>query len=99
MKAWPKVALGELLKCSDKFAVLKPATEHHKVTIKLWGKSVFGCGKVYDRDVVSLSRIVRAYQLIMSKIDARNGAIGLVPPELDGAIVSNDLAALAATAR
>ncbi|MGH9641460.1 MAG: hypothetical protein ACRD3Q_03460 [Terriglobales bacterium] len=26
----------------------------------------------------------------MSKIDARNGAIGLVPPELDGAIVSND---------
>jgi type I restriction enzyme S subunit len=26
----------------------------------------------------------------LSKIDARNGAIGLVPPELDGAIVSND---------
>jgi type I restriction enzyme S subunit len=33
---------------------------------------------------------VRANQLILSKIDARNGAIGLVPPELDGAIVSND---------
>jgi type I restriction enzyme S subunit len=33
---------------------------------------------------------VRANQLIMSKIDARNGAIGLVPPELDGAIVSSD---------
>ncbi|MDK9720432.1 MAG: restriction endonuclease subunit S [Rhodospirillales bacterium] len=28
--------------------------------------------------------------MILSKIDARNGAIGLVPQELDGAIVSND---------
>lgn len=37
-----------------------------------------------------MRRFVRANQLILSKIDARNGAIGLVPPELDGAIVSND---------
>ena len=28
--------------------------------------------------------------LIFSKIDARNGAFGIVPPELDGAIVSNE---------
>jgi type I restriction enzyme S subunit len=90
MKAWPKVALGELLRRSDEFAVLKPATEYHEVTIKLWGKGVISRGKVYGRDVVSVRRMVRANQLIMSKIDARNGAIGLVPPELDGAIVSND---------
>jgi type I restriction enzyme S subunit len=90
MKAWPKVALGELLRRSDEFAVLKPATEYHEVTIKLWGKGVISRGKVYGRDVVSVRRVVRANQLIMSKIDARNGAIGLVPPELDGAIVSND---------
>ena len=99
MKAWPKVALGELLRRSDEFAMLEPATELLEVTIKLWGKGVIGRGKVYGSDVVSMRRIVRANQLIMSKIDARNGAIGLVPPELDGHIVSNDLAALAATAR
>lgn len=90
MKAWPKVALGELLRRSDESAVLNPATEYHEVTIKLWGKGVVSRGKVYGRDVVSVRRVVRANQLIMSKIDARNGAIGLVPPELDGAIVSND---------
>jgi type I restriction enzyme S subunit len=28
--------------------------------------------------------------LILSRIDARNGALGVVPPELDGAIVTND---------
>jgi type I restriction enzyme S subunit len=45
---------------------------------------------VRGSDVVSVRGTVRANQLILSKIDARNGAIGLVPPELDGAIVSND---------
>lgn len=90
MKAWPKVALGELLRRSYEPAVLDPATEYHEVTIKLWGKGVVSRGKVRGGDVVSVRRIVRADQLILSKIDARNGAIGLVPPELDGAIVSND---------
>ncbi len=90
MKAWPKVALGKLLQRSDESAVIDPAAEYHEVTIKLWGKGVISRGKVSGSDVVSVRRVVRANQLILSKIDARNGAIGLVPPELDGAIVSND---------
>lgn len=90
MKAWPKVALGELLRRSDESTVIDPAVEYHEVTIKLWGKGVISRGKVFGSNVVSVRRVVRANQLILSKIDARNGAIGLVPPELDGAIVSND---------
>lgn len=90
MKAWPKVALGELLRRSDEAAVLDPAAEYHEVTIKLWGRGVVSRGKVRGGDVVSVRRVVRVNQLILSKIDARNGAIGLVPPELGGAIVSND---------
>jgi len=90
MKAWPKVALGELLRRSDEITVIDPAAEYHEVTIKLWGKGVISRGKVSGSDVVSARHVVRANQLILSKIDARNGAIGLVPPELDGAIVSND---------
>ncbi len=90
MKAWPKVALGELLQRSDEPAVIDPAAEYHEVTIKLWGKGVISRGKVSGSNVVSVRHVVRANQLILSKIDARNGAIGLVPRELDGAIVSND---------
>jgi len=33
---------------------------------------------------------VRTGQVLLSRIDARNGAIGLVPFELDDAIVTND---------
>lgn len=34
--------------------------------------------------------LVKAGQFIISKIDARNGAFGVIPQELDGAIVTND---------
>lgn len=90
MSRWQSITLGELLQRSDEAAVLDPEAEYHEVTIKLWGKGVISRGKVRGSDVGTTRRFVRANQLIMSKIDARNGAIGLVPPELDGAIVSND---------
>lgn len=90
MKAWPKVALDELLRRSDEAVSLDPAAEYHEVTIRLWGKGVVSRGKVRGSEVISARRVVRADQLILSRIDARNGAIGLVPPTLDGAIVSND---------
>jgi type I restriction enzyme S subunit len=90
MKAWPKSTLGELLRRPNEAAALEPSAEYHEVTIKLWGKGVVSRGKVLGSDVVSARRVVHANQLILSKIDARNGAIGLVPPELEGAIVSND---------
>jgi type I restriction enzyme, S subunit len=32
----------------------------------------------------------KAGQFILSRIDARNGAVGIVPPELNGAVVTND---------
>lgn len=90
MNRWPSIALGDLLRRSDEATVLDPEADYHEVTIKLWGKGVISRGKVRGADVGATRRFVRANQLIMSKIDARNGAIGLVPPELDGAIVSND---------
>lgn len=34
--------------------------------------------------------LAKAGQFIISKIDARNGAFGIIPNELDGAIVTND---------
>jgi type I restriction enzyme S subunit len=34
--------------------------------------------------------VARVGQLILSRIDARNGAIGIVPRELDGSVVTND---------
>lgn len=90
MKAWPRISLGAVLRRADEPAVIDAAAEYQEVTIKLWGRGIVSRGKVRGSDVVSARNVVRHNQLILSKIDARNGAIGLVPPELDGAIVSND---------
>ncbi|AND68655.1 hypothetical protein ATSB10_12010 [Dyella thiooxydans] len=80
---------------SDEPAVLAADAEYHEVTIKLWGKGVVSRGKVQGSDVVANRRLVRAGQFILSKIDARNGAVGIVPHELDGAIVSSDFPSFA----
>lgn len=90
MREWPRVALGELLDRSDDTATLNLEDQYHEVTIRLWGKGVVSRGNVRGSDVATTRRFVRTNQFILSKIDARNGAVGLVPPELDGAIVSND---------
>ena len=90
MRRWPKVALGDILCRSNEPAVCMPDVEYDEVTIRLWGKGVVSRGKVRGADITTRRRVVRANQLILSKIDARNGAIGLVPQQLDGAIVSND---------
>lgn len=90
MRQWPKIALGDVLCRSSEPAVCMPDAEYDEITIRLWGKGVISRGKVRGADVTTPRRVVRANQLILSKIDARNGAIGLVPQELDGAIVSND---------
>lgn len=95
MSEWPRVALGELLDRADDTATLNLEDQYHEVTIRLWGKGVVSRGTVRGSEVATARRFVRANQLILSKIDARNGAVGLVPTELDGAIVSNDFPSFA----
>lgn len=84
------VTLGELLEPANETAVLEPADDYHEVTVRLWGKGVVSRGLVRGLEVTAPRRFVRAGQFILSKIDARHGACGIVPAELDGAIVSSD---------
>jgi len=90
-KSWPKVKLGEVLRRSQETAEIKPGAEYREVTVKLWGKGVVQRGLVSGSEVSGSRRFAaRAGQFILSRIDARNGAIGIVPPALNGAVVTND---------
>lgn len=90
MKKWPKVALGEILIRSNELASIDPEAIYQEVTIKVGGKGVISRGILSGAAIGAARQFVRAGQLILSKIDARNGAIGIVPEVLDGAIVSKD---------
>jgi type I restriction enzyme S subunit len=91
MKPWPTVRLREVLRRSEETTELQPDGEYRQITVKLWGKGVVLRGILTGAEIAASRQMVaRRGQFILSRIDARNGALGIVPPELDGAIVTND---------
>ena len=88
---YPLVSIGQIITKSIKPIEIEDNTSYKQITLKTNG------GGVVLRDVKQGKNIgtkkqylVFAGQFIMSKIDARNGAFGIVGPDLDGAIVTAD---------
>lgn len=91
-----EVTLESVLAKTAEWADINPGETYKQVTVRLWGKGVVLRGEVEGSAVAAgRQRVVRAGQFILSRIDARNGALGLVPVELDGAIVTNDFPSFA----
>jgi len=85
------VALGELLTRSSRPAEIDPLARYQEVTVRMWGKGVLRRGFVMGAEVSDGRRfLATAGQFILSRIDARHGANGLIPLDLDGAIVTTD---------
>jgi len=88
---WPTATLGNVLTKSDNWIDIKPDERYRQVTVRLWGKGVVQRGEVSGAEIAAARQLaVCGGQFILSRIDARNGAFGLVPRSLDGAVVSND---------
>lgn len=83
--------LRELLSRSSRTLEIDPLVTYQEVTVRMWGKGVVRRGYV-DGSALSNGRrfVAAAGQFVLSRIDARHGANGLIPHELDNAIVTND---------
>lgn len=91
MTTWPKVPLCEILSRSSVTTSIEPEMTYQEITVKLWGKGVVERGQVSGAGIAGSKRfLAKTGQLILSRIDARNGALGIVPPSLEGAVVTND---------
>lgn len=100
MSKWPMVPLGEVLTKSTAQVEIAPHETFSEVTVRLWGKGVDLRRKVTGAEIKADRRfIVSPGQFIVSRIDARNGAFGLIPDVLAGAIVSNDFPVFNANAK
>ncbi len=88
---WPDVALGSLLFRTRDSVTIQPDCAYMQVTVRLHHKGVVARGRQLGSEIKSHRQFkVRGGQLLLSRIDARNGAMGLVPPAIDGAIVTSD---------
>jgi type I restriction enzyme, S subunit len=89
--SFQKLLLGNILTRSEEITDIKPDKQYRQVTVRLWGKGVVLRDEVSGAEIAADRRfVIRPQQFILSRIDARNGAFGIVPDTLDGAVVSSD---------
>jgi len=85
------VPLSEILRFAGEPERIRTPQSEIFVTVRLYGQGAvrrnIGAGKT---PVAFTGYRVRSGQFIYSRIDARNGAFAIIPPELDGAVVSKD---------
>ncbi len=86
--------IGSFLTRSDNWVEPEPTQVYMQVTARLWGKGLKLRGRVAGSKIAAKRQVqVREGQFLLSRIDARHGAFGIVPAELDGALVSGDFPA------
>ncbi|XLS27928.1 restriction endonuclease subunit S [Flavobacteriaceae bacterium M23B6Z8] len=89
----PLVPIGDLISRNREKEIIKDDKLYKQVTIKLYGKGVIQRGSelVLGKSIGTKNQYrISEGQFIMSKIDARNGAFGIVPKELQDAITTQD---------
>ena len=93
-KKYPMARIGSFLVKSRDVIEVQDDVEYKQVTIKINNGGVFPRNNGETIKGLNIGtkhqHVVHAGQFIMSKIDARNGAYGIIPKELEGAIVTND---------
>lgn len=90
MGEWRRVRIGDFLHRAKSPVSLRDEEEYRLVTVRMHHKGVTLREKKKGTLIGSNMYRVKAGQFILSGIDARHGAFGVIPEELDGAIVTND---------
>jgi len=89
--SYPMVRIGEFLKRNKTVIDIQGDMRYTRVTIRVRNGGVTIRDTEIGKNIGTKRQfVVSEGQFILSKIDARNGAMGIIPAELDGAIVTQD---------
>lgn len=89
--AFPMVPIGQIIEKSSKSIEVEDNIQYKQITLKINGGGTLLRDVKYGKDIGTKRQyVVSSGQFIMSKIDARNGAFGVISDDLDGAIVTAD---------
>jgi len=85
------ITIDRFLTKAEDWVPVKPDENYKQITARLWGKGLTLRGEVTGSAIAAARQYcAKAGQFLISRIDARHGAFGIVPEDLDGALVSND---------
>ena len=93
-KKYPLVRIGEFLTRNKTAVTIQGEPVYQRVTIRVRNGGVVPRDEVKGANIGTKKQyVISSGQFILSKIDARNGAMGIIPESLDGAIVTQDFLA------
>ena len=88
---FPLVPLSVVLRRIKEPITIDDGVLYKRITIRNNGRGVVQRDELLGSEIGTKRQFVaHAGQFIISRIDARNGAFGIVPKDLEGAVVTND---------
>ncbi|NJN58741.1 MAG: hypothetical protein HC879_15215 [Leptolyngbyaceae cyanobacterium SL_5_9] len=89
--AYPMVPLGRLLTRQKEEVFIQELESYARITIRMNGQGITLKDYVLGSQIGTKKQfIARSGQLVLSRIDARNGAFGILPDECDNAIITGN---------
>ncbi len=86
---YPAKKLGDYLRLIKEPIVLDDNTLYKQIRVRTHGQGVVKRKELYGYEINTKKQfIAHKGNLILSKIDARNGAFGIIPDNLEGAIIT-----------
>ena len=90
MSEWPTVALEKVLRHRKEFVVIDDLATYKRCRVQLHVKGIVRRDEVLGAQLrTKRQQICRAGDFLVAEIDAKVGGFGIVPAELEGAIVSS----------
>jgi type I restriction enzyme S subunit len=87
---WPRVPLGEVLKHRKEFIQIDDFQEYKRCRVQLHAQGVVLRDTVPGVEIkTKKQQVCLAGEFLVAEIDAKLGGYGIVPPDLEGSIVSS----------
>lgn len=88
--AWPRTPLGEVVSHRQEFIRIDDTAEYKRCRVQLHAKGIVERDQVPGTMIkTKQQQLCRANELLVAEIDAKVGGFGMVPQDLEGAIVSS----------
>lgn len=84
------IPIGKIIIPHNETIKINPEETYKQVTVKMEHKGVQLRGLIKGIDIGSRQYLANENDFIISKIDARNGAMGIIPASLNAAVVTSD---------